>query len=36
LQRTLDASRIDKPVKIAVLRGAQKLDIDVTPVEQMG
>ncbi|GJH11863.1 trypsin-like peptidase domain-containing protein [Caballeronia novacaledonica] len=36
LQRTLDASRIDKPVKIAVLRGAQKLDIDVTPVEQTG
>jgi S1-C subfamily serine protease len=36
LQRTLDASRIDKPVKIAVLRGAQKLDFDVTPVEQTG
>ncbi|MBC8640877.1 trypsin-like peptidase domain-containing protein [Caballeronia sp. EK] len=36
LQRTLDASRIDKPVKIAVLRGTQKLDIDVTPVEQTG
>lgn len=36
LQRTLDASRIDRPVKIAVLRGAQKLDLDVTPVEQTG
>ncbi|GJH26740.1 S1C family serine protease [Caballeronia novacaledonica] len=36
LQRTLDASRVDKPVKIAVLRGTQKLDIDVTPVEQTG
>ncbi|SAK61939.1 2-alkenal reductase [Caballeronia temeraria] len=36
LQRTLDASRIDKPVNIAVLRGTQKLDIDVTPVEQTG
>ncbi|MFM0324678.1 S1C family serine protease [Caballeronia glebae] len=36
LQRTLDASRIDKPVEIAVLRGAQKLDIQVTPVEQTG
>ncbi|SAK62991.1 2-alkenal reductase [Caballeronia pedi] len=36
LQRTLDASRIDRPVKIAVLRGSQKLDIEVTPVEQTG
>jgi len=36
LQRTLDASRIDKPVKVAVLRGSQKLDIEVTPVEQAG
>ncbi|BAN25648.1 S1C family serine protease [Caballeronia insecticola] len=34
LQRTLDASRIDRPVQVAVLRGAQKLDIEVTPVEQ--
>lgn len=36
LQRTLDASRIDKTVKIAVLRGTQKIDVDVTPVEQAG
>ncbi|KXV04032.1 serine protease [Caballeronia megalochromosomata] len=36
LQRTLDASRIDRPVKIAVLRGTQKLELDVTPVEQTG
>ncbi|AET90945.1 putative serine protease [Burkholderia sp. YI23] len=36
LQRTLDASRIDRPVTIAVLRGAQKLSVDVTPVEQAG
>ncbi|SAK88004.1 2-alkenal reductase [Caballeronia fortuita] len=36
LQRTLDASRIDKAVKISVLRGTQKLNIDVTPVEQTG
>jgi S1-C subfamily serine protease len=36
LQRTLDASRIDKPVKVAVLRGTQKLEIDLTPVEQAG
>lgn len=34
LQRTLDASRIDKPVKVAVLRGTQKVEIDLTPVEQ--
>ena len=36
LQRTLDASRIDKPVKITALRGAQKIDLMVTPVEQTG
>ncbi|SAK47839.1 S1C family serine protease [Caballeronia ptereochthonis] len=36
LQRTLDASRIDRPVKIAVLRGTQKVDVEVTPVEQAG
>ncbi|MDR5735654.1 trypsin-like peptidase domain-containing protein [Caballeronia sp. LZ025] len=36
LQRTLDASRIDRAVKITVLRGSQKQDIEVTPVEQTG
>jgi S1-C subfamily serine protease len=34
LQRTLDASRIDKPVSVTVLRGAQRLELTVTPVEQ--
>ncbi|MFP3568439.1 S1C family serine protease [Paraburkholderia sp. SIMBA_030] len=34
LQRTLDSSRIDKPVDITVLRGAQRLDLTLTPVEQ--
>ena len=34
LQRTLDASRIDKPVNVTVLRGAQRLELTVTPVEQ--
>ncbi|WP_250453618.1 trypsin-like peptidase domain-containing protein [Caballeronia sp. ATUFL_M2_KS44] len=36
LQRALDASRIDRAVKVAVLRGSQMLDIEVTPVEQTG
>jgi S1-C subfamily serine protease len=36
LQRTLDASRIDKSVRISLLRGSQKLELDVTPVEQTG
>ncbi|WP_250526807.1 trypsin-like peptidase domain-containing protein [Caballeronia sp. GAWG2-1] len=36
LQRTLDASRIDKAVKVSVLRNTQKLELDVTPVEQHG
>ncbi|KND60796.1 putative serine protease do-like precursor [Candidatus Burkholderia verschuerenii] len=36
LQRALDASRIDRIVKVAVLRGTQLLDLDVTPVEQTG
>jgi S1-C subfamily serine protease len=36
LQRTLDASRIDRMVKVAILRGTQKLDLDITPVEQAG
>jgi S1-C subfamily serine protease len=36
LQRTLDASRIDKPVTVAVLRGTQKVDLELTPVEQTG
>lgn len=34
LQRVLDASRIDKPVNVTVLRGAQRLELTVTPVEQ--
>ncbi len=34
LQRTLDASRIERAVNVAVLRGVQKLDLIVTPVEQ--
>ncbi|WP_341317974.1 trypsin-like peptidase domain-containing protein [Paraburkholderia sp. IMGN_8] len=34
LQRTLDSSRIDKPVDITVLRGAQRLELTLTPVEQ--
>ena len=36
LQRTLDASRIDKPVNVTVLRGAQRLELTLTPVEQIG
>ncbi|HEX7913241.1 MAG TPA: trypsin-like peptidase domain-containing protein [Paraburkholderia sp.] len=36
LQRTLDASRIDKPVNVTVLRGAQRLELTLTPVEQAG
>jgi S1-C subfamily serine protease len=35
LQRTLDASRIDKPVNVTVLRGAQRLELTLTPVEQV-
>jgi S1-C subfamily serine protease len=34
LQRTLDASRIDRPVDVTVLRGAQRLNLTLTPVEQ--
>ncbi|TDN61862.1 trypsin-like peptidase domain-containing protein [Paraburkholderia sp. BL10I2N1] len=34
LQRTLDASRIDRAVSVTVLRGAQKLDLTLTPIEQ--
>jgi S1-C subfamily serine protease len=34
LQRTLDASRIDKPVNVTVLRGARRLELTLTPVEQ--
>jgi S1-C subfamily serine protease len=34
LQRTLDVSRIDKPVSVTVLRGAQRLELTLTPVEQ--
>ncbi|SMG51794.1 S1C family serine protease [Paraburkholderia susongensis] len=36
LQRTLDASRIDKPVSVTVLRGAQRVELTLTPVEQAG
>ncbi len=36
LQRVLDASRIDRAVNIVVLRGAQRLELTVTPVEQAG
>ena len=34
LQRTLDVTRIDRVVNVTVLRGAQKLELEVTPVEQ--
>jgi S1-C subfamily serine protease len=34
LQRALDGSRIGRAVNITVLRGGQKLDLVVTPVEQ--
>ncbi|WP_118180021.1 S1C family serine protease [Paraburkholderia phosphatilytica] len=34
LQRVLDASRIDKAVAIDVLRGAQRVALTLTPVEQ--
>ena len=34
LQRVLDASRIDRPVNVTVLRGAQQLELTLTPVEQ--
>ena len=36
LQRTLDVSRIDKPANATVLRGAQRLELTLTPVEQAG
>ncbi|APR38597.1 S1C family serine protease [Paraburkholderia sp. SOS3] len=36
LQRVLDASRIDRAVSMTVLRGAQRLELTVTPVEQTG
>ena len=36
LQRALDVSRIDRAVKVTVLRGSQKLELEVTPVEQAG
>jgi S1-C subfamily serine protease len=36
LQRALDASRIDKPVGVTALRGAQRVELTVTPVEQAG
>lgn len=36
LQRVLDASRIDRVVSVAVLRGARKLELGLTPVEQVG
>ncbi|MFP3182099.1 MAG: trypsin-like peptidase domain-containing protein [Paraburkholderia sp.] len=34
LQRVLDASRIDRPVGVTVLRGTQRLELTLTPVEQ--
>jgi S1-C subfamily serine protease len=34
LQRVLDASRIERPVNVTVLRGAQRLELTLTPVEQ--
>jgi S1-C subfamily serine protease len=34
LQRVLDASRIDRPVSVTVLRGTQRLELTLTPVEQ--
>ncbi|WP_144140202.1 S1C family serine protease [Paraburkholderia sp. BCC1884] len=35
LQRTLDASKIDRPANVTVLRGAQRLELNLTPVEQV-
>jgi S1-C subfamily serine protease len=34
LQRVLDASRIGREVKATVLRGAQRLELTLTPIEQ--
>jgi S1-C subfamily serine protease len=34
LQRVLDASRIDREVKATALRGAQRLELTLTPIEQ--
>ncbi|CAB3748748.1 S1C family serine protease [Paraburkholderia humisilvae] len=34
LQRVLDASRIERAVSMTVLRGAQRVELTVTPVEQ--
>ncbi|MDE1182251.1 trypsin-like peptidase domain-containing protein [Paraburkholderia sp.] len=34
LQRTLDASRIEREVEVTVLRGAQRLQLTLTPLEQ--
>ena len=34
LQRLLDASRIDRPVNVTVLRGVQRQELTLTPVEQ--
>ena len=36
LQRVLDASRIERAVSMTVVRGAQRLELTVTPVEQTG
>jgi len=36
LQRMLDFSRIDRAVGVTVLRGARRLELTVTPVEQNG
>jgi S1-C subfamily serine protease len=36
LQRMLDFSRIDRAIGVTVLRGARRLELTVTPVEQNG
>ncbi|GAB2898584.1 trypsin-like peptidase domain-containing protein [Paraburkholderia jirisanensis] len=36
LQRMLDFSRIDRAIGVTVLRGARRLELTVTPVEQTG
>ncbi len=35
LQRSLDASRIEREVSVSVLRGVQKLELTLKPVEQI-
>jgi S1-C subfamily serine protease len=36
LQRVLDGSRIGRSVSVTVLRGAQRVEVVVVPVEQSG